>query len=465
MMAAIPRPALGQSLQEVLLRAKPAATLVVAEVAAQVTVACAGSAPPVTVTPAPFRETGSGWFISPAGWLVTNGRVVSLAHTPAALEPAFRESGVRVACLDPLLQRRGLSPGERRDVEDSLMRDLTVRVMPRARVTLQPSLWVLVPNGMRLPARVEKLAAPSTAVPSTDETTSGRDLALLRVDAANMPTLPLGDSTRARVGDRLHVIGFPDVVRTHELLSASAVVEASVTSGSISGFKEDLRGAPVIQIDAAATAGDSGGAAVNDRGEVIGVMAFVTQPRDDAAVQGFNFMVPVTVVRELVKDTAVSLESGAFNRAWWAALEAFFAADHPRAARHLAEANRILPDLPDVRRITAENDERLRNPPPRRYPWRAMGGALTAIGSLGCAVAWMGWWKRNRFRVGPREVATLLDREDPTPPVLLDVRDSETYHRSPVSLPRALHVSAELLAAGQAKLPVDKRRAVIAYCT
>jgi hypothetical protein len=459
-LAAVPRLALAQSLQEVLLRAKPAVVLVVAEVRAQVTVACSGDSPPITATPTPFRATGSGWFIAPSGWLVTNGRVVSLSQAPAMLEPGLRNSGVKEACLGPLLERQGLSPGQRPDVEDRLVREMAARLMPRARVTVQPSLTVLLPNGMRLPARVEKLMAPST-----DEMMSGRDLALLRVDAANVPTVPLGDSTRARVGDRLHVLGFPDVVLSHELLDASATVEASVTSGSISGFKEDVQGAPLIQIDASATTGDSGGPAINDRGEVIGVMAFVAQPREDAVVQGFNFMVPVTAVRELVKGTGIALEPGGFNRAWWAALGAFFAGDHPQAARHLAEANRVLPDLPDVQRITTENDERLRNPPPRRYPWRAMGAALTAIGALGCTLAWVGWWNRNRFRVGPREVAMLLEREAPAPPVLLDVRDSETYERSPVSLPRALHVSAELLAAGEARLPVDKRRAVIAYCT
>ena len=454
----VPRPD-AQSLQEVLLRAKPAVVLVVAEVGAEVSVDC-GTGKPISVTPPPFRETGSGWFIAPSGWLVTNGRVAALAQAPAPLEPAFRDSGVKEACLGSLLQRRGLSPGERPDIEEDLLRQMAARVMPRARVTLRPSVWVLLPNGGRVPARVEKLAATTT-----DQATSGRDLALLRIDAANVPTLPLGDSSRARAGDRLHVIGFPDVVLTHELLNASARAESSVTSGAVAGFKEDVRGAPLIQIDASATPGDSGGPAVNDRGQVIGVMAFVSQAGEDTGVQGFNFIVPAAAVRELVKDTGVSLDDpGAFNRAWWAALGAFFAGDHPEAARHLTEANRLVADLPDVRRISAENDERIKHPLPRRYPWRAMGAALTGIGAVGCALAWTDWWKRNRYRVGPREVATLLGREDGAP-ILLDVRDSETYRRSPVSLPRAVHVPAEELAAGQAQLPVDRRHAVVAYCT
>jgi rhodanese-related sulfurtransferase len=48
--------------------------------------------------------------------------------------------------------------------------------------------------------------------------------------------------------------------------------------------------------------------------------------------------------------------------------------------------------------------------------------------------------------------------------VLLDVRDSETYRRSPVRIPRSLHVAADQLAAGTS-LPVETNRPVVAYCT
>src|SRR5439155_16929204 len=52
------------SVQEALLRAKPAVALVVAEVGSEVLVTCGGRGEKV-VRPAPFRETGTGWFVSP----------------------------------------------------------------------------------------------------------------------------------------------------------------------------------------------------------------------------------------------------------------------------------------------------------------------------------------------------------------------------------------------------------------
>jgi hypothetical protein len=199
---------------------------------------------------------------------------------------------------------------------------------------------------------------------------------------------------------------------------------------------------------------------------VLGVRTFVPDAAaGTAAVQGFNFIIPSAAVRDFVMDTGVTLgDAGPFSRAWATGLAAFFAGDYPGARPHFAEATRLVPELPDVQRVTAENEERIKNPPPRRFPWKPTGTALTLLGALGCGLAWMDWWTRNRFRVRPRDVARLLDTGE-TGPVILDVRDSETYRKSPVRIPRALHVAAERLESGDTTVPVDNNRAVVAYCT
>src|SRR2546429_680546 len=102
----------------------------------------------------------------------------------------------------------------------------------------------------------------------------------------------------AAVGDRLHIIGFPGVVLSHELLNSSAKMEASVTGGAVSGFKQDRADQLVIQTDASAAWGNSGGPAVNDAGAVVGVLTFVTLSSDAQSniVQGFNFIIPSAAV-------------------------------------------------------------------------------------------------------------------------------------------------------------------------
>src|SRR5258708_9195714 len=69
------------SLQEALLRAKPAVALVIAEVAGEVSVSC-GVGGEKRVSPQPLRETGTGWVIAPSGWMLTNAHVLSSAPKP-----------------------------------------------------------------------------------------------------------------------------------------------------------------------------------------------------------------------------------------------------------------------------------------------------------------------------------------------------------------------------------------------
>src|SRR5258708_36347324 len=67
--------------QEALLRTKPAVTLVIVEVASEVTLTCPGGREQ-TVTPAPFRETSTGWFVDATGWVLTKAPLVSPGPSP-----------------------------------------------------------------------------------------------------------------------------------------------------------------------------------------------------------------------------------------------------------------------------------------------------------------------------------------------------------------------------------------------
>ena len=428
------------SVQEALLRAKPAVALVVSEVAAEVTVTCATGGKQ-QVTPPPFRETGTGWFINPSGWVITNGHVVSSAHRPKeTIAQEMLERGVRQACGD---------------VSDQAL----AATVARAKVKLDPSIFVILSNGMRLSAAVAKYSAPVAG-----EAMSGRDLALLKLEAADMPALTLGDSSNTRIGDRIHILGFPGVVLSHELLNASAKVEASVTNGAISGFKQDIANQSVIQVDAPAAWGNSGGPAVGSAGEVLGVLTFVSLEAGNQGtiVQGFNFVIPSAAVREFVKGTDVSLgEVSRFNSAWHAGLEDFFDGNYGRAEKHFAEANRLLPDLTDVRRMIAE----AKSPPPRPFPWMQIA---VVVGLLVIAVAGallVMRWRRNRYRIRPSAVMRLIQASPDSPPVILDVRDDVTYAQSPVKIQDARHLSPEELEAGIRALDVDANRTVVAYCS
>jgi S1-C subfamily serine protease len=458
--AAVVTPARAQraiTVQEALLRAKPAVVLVVSEVSSEVILDC--GAGPVKVTPPVFRETGTGWFLDDSGWLMTNGHVVQPAYEPPRwLANQQAQRAVVTACLPPVLKKMGLEPGDQPDTEERAKRKLLDTVLPTAKVNLLPQVFVVTAKG-RFKGEVKKYSPPVNEM-------SGRDLALLKVPGENYPTLSLADSKGAQIGDPVHIIGFPGVVLSHELLNQSAMIEASVTNGAVSGFKQDRNNNTVIQTDAPAAWGNSGGPAVDDRGNVVGVLTFVSLAPgpEGSIVQGFNFVIPSAAVMDFIKDTPVKVNRGSkFNEAWYAGLNAFFGDDWKGALRRFEEADKLHPNLPDVRRMLSEATAKVKNPPPKPFPWFwvAIGVTLVSAGGYGGQV--LHRWNKNRYRVHPSEVVRLA--EGGRPPVILDVRRADSYEQLPLKIKDSVRVAPEDLAASLAGLDLDMTRPVVAYCT
>src|SRR2546426_8659531 len=128
---AVPRSTAAFSIQEAILRVKPGVVLITAEVRADVTLNCGRG--PVTVSPAPFIETGSGWFVDGRGFIVTNAHVVDPAHRlPPWVSHELKKKAIDEACVVPQLRARGLMRGERPDLEDEIRREATGRALATA---------------------------------------------------------------------------------------------------------------------------------------------------------------------------------------------------------------------------------------------------------------------------------------------------------------------------------------------
>ena len=446
----------GPSAQEVVLAAKPAVALVTARVDADVTLDCGRG--PVTMKAAPFMETGTGWFVDGRGWLITTAHVVDPAFTqPPRVVQEIRKSAVETACVDPVLAPRGLMRGQQAELEEQLRR----RAEARATVTTKPSITIMLSNGTTFAADVKKFSAPlrldAGGKPLPD---SGRNLALLRVKDGAYPALAVGDEP-PRIGAAVHIIGFPRVVSSHELLGQSARVDASVTTGSVSGFKEDAGGQRVIQTDAAAAQGNSGGPAIGEDGVVAGVLTLVTSgPGDGSVVRGFNFLIPARDVREFLAGTdAAAPRAGAFDTAWRGGVHDLFAGRHRRAVTRLEEADRLLPGLPDVKRALAD----AKAPPPRPFPWVWATLALALVSGAGSGAYLYRRWRRNRFRIPATEVAKLIDRGQP--PLMLDVRGGDAEKPGTLRIPGSVRLTEDALAEGRVPDRLVKDQPVVAFCT
>ncbi|HEU4366653.1 MAG TPA: cyclic nucleotide-binding domain-containing protein [Methylomirabilota bacterium] len=455
-------PALALSVTEVLLRATPAVALVTARVDAEITMNCGKG--PVTVKPKPFVETGTGWFVDGRGWVVTNAHVVDPVHrTPGWVIHELKKKAIEQACVEPALRARGLMLGQRPEVEEQIRRDASARALATAQVEPEPALTVLLSNGMVLPAEVKKFSPPiSVGVDNKPLPGSGRDLALLRVKDGVYPALGL--ATRdAQLGDPVHILGFPGVVLSHELLNQSATLEASVTNGAVSGFPLDAIGQDTIQTDAPAAHGNSGGPAVGDDALVLGVLTFISLSQAGSIVQGFNFLIPARDVGTFLKGTDVRPGESKFNPVWAAGIQLLLDERFGAAATKIAEANALLPNLATVKRALAEAEKLAKNPPPRPFPWAwaTLGVTLLSVGAYGGMFA-RRWW-RNRFRIVPAQVIGAIEAGET--PVLLDVRTRSDFETSPLRLPGALRVEPEAVGAADFTLEVAPEQMIVTYCT
>ncbi|HYE94230.1 MAG TPA: cyclic nucleotide-binding domain-containing protein, partial [Terriglobales bacterium] len=278
------------------------------------------------------------------------------------------------------------------------------------------------------------------------------------------PALPI--ATRdPKIGDAVHILGFPGVVLSHELLNQSSAIEASATNGAVSGIKQDTIGQELVQTDAPAAHGNSGGPAVGHDGTVLGVLTFVSLSSQGAVVQGFNFLIPARDVLKFLQGTAVTKPGQSkFNDAWYAGISALANERWSTALARFNEANALQPKLTSVMRSLKEAEDKVKNPPPRPFPWAwiTLGVTLLSVGGYG-GMWGRKWWK-NRYRVQPTQVIGFIERG--LNPLLLDVRTKNDYETSPLKLPGSLRIEPEtILKSDQFEIPAEPSQIVVAYDT
>src|SRR5207245_381190 len=213
----------------------------------------------------------------------------------------------------------------------------------------------------------------------------------------------------------------------------------------------------VLQSDAPAAHGNSGGPAIRDDASLVGVLTFVSlSPSGGAIVQGFNFLIPARDVLKFLADTPVKKTGeSAFNVAWEAGLDAFFRDRDELALQKIQEANRLVPNLADVKRTLAEAEDRAKHPRPRPFPWAwtTLGVSMLSVGTYGGM--WGRRWWRNRFRVLPAQVIGFI--ENGLSPLLVDVPTTTDYETTTLKLPEGVRHYAEDSAADVYTGPVRTR--------
>ena len=126
----------------------------------------------------------------------------------------------------------------------------------------------------------------------TDPTT---DLALIKVDATDLEYLTFGDSDNVRIGEWVLAVGNP-----FNLTSTVTAGIVSAKARNLSILGEGTSVESFIQTDAAVNPGNSGGALVNTKGELVGINAAIAS--HTGSYEGYSFAIPSNIVRKVVDD-------------------------------------------------------------------------------------------------------------------------------------------------------------------
>jgi serine protease Do len=269
---------------------------------------------------------GTGFLYRPDGYLVTNGHVVQFANTKDSDAINARKVAILKACLLEKIHNAMRVNLNERDVA------IIVNEM-----SVQSALVVILDNNAQYEGEIKAYSDPITS--------GGKDIAVIKIDANNLPTVPLGDSDAMNVNDRVYVIGYPGDAE----ISDASVRVATSSDGIISAVKvKDYSGTPLLQTNANINHGNSGGPAFDSAGRVIGISTLGSK------APGFNFLVPISTAKEFIRQAGAEPERGSFDKTWHDALDAFSDQEWSKAHTLLGEVLEMMPNQPEAQKLQME---------------------------------------------------------------------------------------------------------------
>lgn len=297
--------------------------------------------------------SGSGFVVHTDGFILTSGHVVAPTRDRAALNRDLLRNGaiaalVRHFPLDTLraaFRQEGLDRYIAAVAASGKVTDATVLTQ------------VELSNGERLPYAIVEYS------PALHE--GGSDLAILKIDRRNLPVLRIGDSETVRVGESIWSVGYPAVASSTDdviggWLSRESDLEATVNPGTITAIKRNVANTPVLQSNVAIYRGNSGGPAVNVRGDAIGISTW-----GHTNAEQIKFLVPINVARPLLARVRPKTPAeGPFNVHYRAALEMAREGQWLRAREDLGKAALLFRNSPDVIRFGRDVERAIQALPP-----------------------------------------------------------------------------------------------------
>ncbi len=288
---------------------------------------------------------GSGFFVSPDGYIITNGHVVnefeSDLQEKLPLLQDFVETYLRayMKYTGRQLTQQDVEYFAQQVIEaytngDLIIQDYSVQV------------YVGVGKVVTGEGNIKKMYQARIIDSSPFEK---EDLALIKIEIQHAPSLIVSDR-EVGIGEKVWVMGYPGAVTFHDLLGEETTVIPTITSGIVSGYRDKISGVKVLQSDVAVTHGNSGGPMLDSSGRVIGVTSFGSEDPTGSGreVPGFNFFVPGKYVLEMMSRNNVKNQQDPVMDLWEQGLRLYYGKHYKAAIEKFRLVKELYPGFPYV---------------------------------------------------------------------------------------------------------------------
>jgi len=298
--------------------------------------------------------TGTGFIVTPNGYIITN------AHVAAADKEAMKSDIVNEQ-LETLIEAEVeafIDSAEKSnyivtDAEINQLKNISVNYyinhmqLSNIETSLSAYMAVTIPgvqtNSKRYQCEVIKIGEPAP----------GKDVAILKMEGKNLPTVRLGDDMSMKTGQNLYVIGYPGAATFNEYLASESWSESTFTQGVMSARKPMSGGWDSLQFDAAIAPGNSGGPLFNDNGDAIGIVTFGSE-ENYSMVQGMNFAVPISIAKQFLGEINVEAEEGELTKEYRDALALYRQGKYKKALEKFRDIYEVNPGYPYVQGYISE---------------------------------------------------------------------------------------------------------------
>lgn len=267
-----------------------------------------------------FLSTGSGFFATEDGYLVTASHVVSAdkADLRTRALATYNEPDAvatdRSNLANDLIAELGF---EGDGVSLTAAQQNTIEAFWQRWVAKYLSLdkidvkYYLGSGNVEAGDRLTSNGVRASVV-SIDPTSTGHDVAILKADLTGVPTLPLGTGT-PRIGDVTYAVGYPRQGYLDESVPANQVIPATMSTGKISLMDTRSTGWTAYGTTATLTHGDSGGPVLDAKGHVMGLVSYSRVDDTGKQVYGGGFFVPSQYILADLEKAFVTVKNDPTN--------------------------------------------------------------------------------------------------------------------------------------------------------